>query len=127
MSNQDSENRNATSRLFYEREFLKFTIFFKIFSENALCLSVFFSCSQMIEICSLTTTACRNCDNALSMDYYEMLMLKKDVETEMKDVLQLLCEIDPVTKADLGCQFPNHEKLLASIRSCAKLVLRKCM
>lgn len=79
--------------------------------------------SQMIEICSLTTTACRNCDNALSMDYYEMLMLKKDVETEMKDVLQLLCEIDPVTKADLGCQFPNHEKLLASIRSCAKLVL----
>ena len=80
----------------------------------------------MIEICSLTTTACRNCDNALSMDYYEMLMLKKDVETEMKDVLQLPCEIDPVTKADLGCQFPNHEKLLASIRSCAKLVLRKC-
>ena len=80
----------------------------------------------MIEICSLTTTACRNCDNALSMDYYEMLMLKKDVETEMKDVLQLLCEIDPVTEADLGCQFPNHEKLLASIRSCAKLVLRKC-
>lgn len=55
-----------------------------------------------------------------------MLMLKKDVETEMKDVLQLLCEIDPVTRADLGCQFPNHEKLLASIRSCAKLVLRKC-
>ena len=55
-----------------------------------------------------------------------MLMMKKDVETEMKDVLQLLCEMEPVTRADLGCQFPNHEKLLASIRSCAKLVLRKC-
>lgn len=79
--------------------------------------------SQMIEICSLTTTACRNCDNALSMDYYEMLMMKKDVESEMKDVLELLCEIDPVAKANLGCQFPNHEKLLGNIRTCAKLVL----
>lgn len=79
--------------------------------------------SQMIEISSLTTTACRNCDNALSLDYYEMLMLKKDVETEMMDVLELLCEITPLAKADLGCQFPNHEKLLGNIRSCAKLVL----
>ena len=79
----------------------------------------------MIEISSLTTTACRNCENALSMDYYEMLMLKKDVETEMKDVLQLLCEIEPVAKADLACQFPNHEKLLGNIRTCAKLVLRE--
>lgn len=85
----------------------------------------FFACSQMIEISSLTTTACRNCDNALSLDYYEMLMLKKDVETEMMEVLELLCEITPVVKPDLGCQFPNHEKLLANIRSCAKLVLRK--
>ena len=79
----------------------------------------------MIEISSLTNTACRNCDNALSLDYYEMLMLKKDVETEMMDVLELLCEITPVARADLGCQFPNHEKLLGNIRSCAKLVLRK--
>ena len=79
----------------------------------------------MIVICSLTTTACRNCDNALSMDYYEMLMLKKDVETEMKEVLELLCEVEPVGTADLGCQFPNHEKLLGDIRTCAKLVLRK--
>lgn len=81
----------------------------------------------MIEISSLTTTACRNCDNALSMDYYEMLMLKKDVETEMKEVLQLLCEIEPMGTADLGCQFPNHEKLLGDIRTCAKLVLRKLL
>lgn len=79
--------------------------------------------SQMIEISSLTTTACRNCDNALSLDYYEMLMLKKDVETEIMSVLEMLCEINPVAEADLGCQFPNHEKLLSSIRSCAKLVL----
>ena len=78
----------------------------------------------MVEISSLTTTACRNCDNALSMDYYEMLMMKKDVETEMKDVLELLCEIEPVAKGDLGCQFPNHENLLGNIRTCAKLVLR---
>lgn len=85
----------------------------------------FFAYSQLIEISSLTTTACRNCDNALSLDYYEMLMLKKDVETEMMDVLELLCEITPVAKPDLGCQFPNHEKLLGNIRSCAKLVLRK--
>lgn len=79
--------------------------------------------SHMVEISSLTTTACRNCDNALSMDYYEMLMMKKDVETEMKDVLELLCEIEPVAKGDLGCQFPNHENLLGNIRTCAKLVL----
>lgn len=79
--------------------------------------------SQMIEISSLTTTACRNCDNALSLDYYEMLMLKKDVETEIMSVLEMLCEINPVAEADLGCQFPNHEKLLSNIRSCAKLVL----
>lgn len=79
----------------------------------------------MIEISSLTTTACRSCDNALSMDYYEMLMLKKDVETEIKDVLEVLCEINPVARADLGCQFPNHEKLLGNIRTCAKLVLRE--
>lgn len=79
--------------------------------------------SQMIEISSLTTTACRNCDNALSLDYYEMLMLKKDVETEMKDVLEQLCEIQPVATAGLGCQFPNHENLLGNIRTCAKLVL----
>ena len=85
----------------------------------------FFAYSQMIEISSLTTTACRNCDYALSLDYYEMLMLKKDVETEMMDVLELLCEITPLAKPDLGCQFPNHEKLLGNIRSCAKLVLRK--
>ncbi|RMX36761.1 hypothetical protein pdam_00008971 [Pocillopora damicornis] len=76
-----------------------------------------------IEISSLTTTACRNCDNALSLDYYEMLMLKKDVETEIMSVLEMLCEINPVAEADLGCQFPNHEKLLSNIRSCAKLVL----
>ena len=85
----------------------------------------FFAYSQMIEISSLTTTACRNCDIALSLDYYEMLILKKDVETEMMDVLELLCEITPLAKPDLGCQFPNHEKLLGNIRSCAKLVLRK--
>lgn len=54
-----------------------------------------------------------------------MLMLKKDVETEIMSVLEMLCEINPVAEADLGCQFPNHEKLLSNIRSCAKLVLRK--
>lgn len=79
--------------------------------------------SQMIEISSLATTACRNCDNALSMDYFEMLLMKKDVETEMMDALELLCEINPTAKGDLGCQFPNHENLLGSIRTCAKLVL----
>ena len=78
----------------------------------------------MIEISSLASTACRNCDNALSMDYYEMLLMKKDVETEMMDALELLCEINPTAKGDLGCQFPNHENLLGSIRTCAKLVLR---
>ena len=81
--------------------------------------------SQMIEISSLATTTSRNCDNVLNMDYYDMLIMKKDVETEMMAALELLCEVDPVVQADLGCQFPNHESLLSSLRSCAKLVLRK--
>ena len=79
----------------------------------------------MIEIASKAKTASRNCANALLQDYYDMLSKKKEVEDETLGVLNLVCEVSPVTKADLKCQFPNHEQLLSSIRTCAKLVLRK--
>ena len=81
----------------------------------------------MIDIASRAKTASRNCTNALGQDYYVMLTKKKDVEDEMLGVLELLCEASPVTQADLKCQFPNHEKMLASIRTCAKLVLCKIL
>lgn len=57
----------------------------------------------MIEILSLIIMVCRNCDNVLSLDYYEMLMFKKDVEIEMMDVFEFLCEIIFLVKVDFGC------------------------
>ena len=76
----------------------------------------------MINISSLAKTASRNCDNALSYDYYEMLLRRRGVEEEMKNVLEMMVATEPMAKADLHCQFPNHESLLNSIRTCSYIV-----
>ena len=79
----------------------------------------------MIEISSQAFSASRTCEKALSLEYYDMLTEKKPVESQLLGALGMLCETSPVALADLKCQFPNHESLLANIRTCAKLVLRK--
>eukprot|EP00794_Sanderia_malayensis_P000311 gene311-941_t len=77
---------------------------------------------KMIHISSIAKTASRNCDNALSFDYYEMLLRRRSVEEEIEAVLQMMVETDPVAKADTHCQFPKHETLLNSIRTCCFMV-----
>lgn len=79
----------------------------------------------MIEISSRAKTASRCCDKALALDYYEMLTRKSEVERDIREVLSLSCETTPAAKANLKCQFPNHEALLNKIKTCAKLVVRK--
>ena len=76
----------------------------------------------MIEISSIAKTASRNCDNALSYDYYEMLLRRKPVEEEMKSVLEMMVATEPVAKADLHCQFPKHEFLLNGLKTCSFIV-----
>jgi folate-dependent tRNA-U54 methylase TrmFO/GidA len=79
----------------------------------------------MIEIASRSKTASRSCNKALELDYYEMLTRKNDVEHEIREVLEMVCETSPAAQANLKCQFPNHETLVNSLRTCAKLVVRK--
>ena len=76
----------------------------------------------MIEISSLAKTASRNCDNALSYDYYEMLLRTKSVEEDIENVLEMMVATEPVAAANLHCQFPRHESILNSIRTCAYIV-----
>eukprot|EP00795_Rhopilema_esculentum_P017786 gene17786-9464_t len=78
--------------------------------------------SKMIEISSLAKTASRNCDNALSYDYYEMLLRTKSVEEDIENVLEMMVATEPVASANLHCQFPRHESILNSIRTCAYIV-----
>ena len=40
----------------------------------------------------------------------------------MKNVLEMMVATEPMAKADLHCQFPNHESLLNSIRTCSYIV-----
>jgi len=79
----------------------------------------------MIEISSRAKTASRNCDKSLALDYYEMLTRKSEVEKEIREVLSMSCETTPAAQANLKCQFPNHETLLNTIKTCAKLVVRE--
>ena len=78
--------------------------------------------SKMIEISSIAKTASRNCDNALSYDYYEMLLRRKAVEEEMHSVLEMMVATEPVAKANLHCQFPKHESILNDIKTCSFIV-----
>ena len=76
----------------------------------------------MIEISSIAKTASKNCDNALSYDYYEMLHRRRSVEEEMRSALDMMVAIEPTAKANLHCQFPKHESLLNDIMTCSFLV-----
>ena len=49
----------------------------------------------MVDISSKAKTASRNCDRALSYDYYEMLTRRKDVEKEMLGILDMMVAIQP--------------------------------
>ena len=81
----------------------------------------------MIEISSIAKTASRNCDNALSYDYYEMLLRRRPVEEEMYSVLEMMVATEPVAKANLHCQFPKHESLLNDIKTCSFMVEGKAV
>ena len=79
----------------------------------------------MIEISSKAKRSSRNCDEALSQDYFTMLNMRKELEEEMHGVLNMIVNTEPMAQADLKCQFPQHETLVNSMRTCAKLVVSK--
>lgn len=79
----------------------------------------------MIEISSRAKTASRKCDEALSLDYFDMTEVKDSVEKDVKSVLTLDCPSDPCISKKLSCQFPRHETLLNELRTCAKIVTGK--
>ena len=70
----------------------------------------------------MAKTASRNCDNALQFDYYEMLLRRRQVEEEMETVLEMMVETEPVAEANIYCQFPAHETILNSIKTCCFIV-----
>ena len=76
----------------------------------------------MIEISSRAKTASRRCDEILSLDYFDLMDVKKDVENDVKNVLKMECKTEPCASSKLQCQFPNHETLLNELRTCAKIV-----
>ena len=76
----------------------------------------------MIEISSRAKTASRRCDEILSLDYFDLMDVKKDVENDVKNVLKMECKTQPCASSKLQCQFPNHETLLNELRTCAKIV-----
>lgn len=78
--------------------------------------------SSMIEISSRAKTASRRCDEILSLDYFELMNAKQEVEKDVKNVLKLECRTTPCALTKLRCQFPQHERLLNDLRTCAKIV-----
>ena len=79
----------------------------------------------MIAISSRAKTASRRCDEILSLDYFELMEAKKDVENDVENVLKMECKTEPCASSKLQCQFPNHETLLNELRTCAKIVTGK--
>jgi hypothetical protein len=79
----------------------------------------------MIDISSRAKTASRRCDEILSLDYFDLMDVKKEVENDVKNVLQMECKTAPCASPKLQCQFPNHETLLNELRTCAKIVTGK--
>ncbi len=51
-----------------------------------------------------------------------MLLRRRPVEEEIEAVLQMMVETEPVAKANVHCQFPKHESLLNSIKTCCFIV-----
>ena len=79
----------------------------------------------MIAISSCAKTASRRCDEILSLDYFELMEVKKEVENDVENVLRMECKTEPCASSKLQCQFPNHEALLNELRTCAKIVTGK--
>ena len=79
----------------------------------------------MIAISSRAKTASRRCDEILSLDYFELIEAKKDVENDVENVLRMECKTEPCASSKLQCQFLNHETLLNELRTCAKIVTGK--
>ena len=79
----------------------------------------------MIAISSRAKTASRRCDEILSLDYFELMEAKKDVENDVENVLRMECKTEPCAFSKLQCQFPNHETLLNELRTCTKIVTDK--
>ena len=79
----------------------------------------------MIAISSRAKTASRRCDEILSLDYFELMEARQDVENDVENVLKMECKTEPCASSKLQCQFPNHETLLNELRTCAKIVTGK--
>ena len=79
----------------------------------------------MIAISSRAKTASRRCDEILSLNYFELMDARQDVENDVENVLKMECKTQPCAFSKLQCQFPNHETLLNELRTCAKIVTGK--
>ena len=79
----------------------------------------------MIAISSRAKTASRRCDEILSLDYFELMEVKKEVENDVENVLRMECKTEPCASSKLQRQLPNHETLLNELRTCAKIVTGK--
>lgn len=79
----------------------------------------------MIEISSRAKSASRRCEGIFSLNYFDMIGGKLQVEKDIRDVLEMDCKTTPCGSSHLQCQFPNHEMLLNQLRTCTKLVVGK--
>ena len=67
----------------------------------------------------------RRCDEILSLDYFELMEAKGDVENDVENVLKMECKTESCASSKLQYQFPNHETLLNQLRTCVKIVTGK--
>lgn len=77
----------------------------------------------MIEKGSAAKNCSRMCEEALDLDFFEMLVQKKKLESNVVEALQSLQENqESCENADLFVQFPKYETLLNSLRNCPYIV-----
>ena len=76
----------------------------------------------MVEFASMVKRTSRNCEKALDMDYIEMLIHKKKLEGEVVKALDIMSNVQTKYNSDMFIQFPHHESLLVSIKTCPYIV-----
>lgn len=65
----------------------------------------------------------RSCEEALDLDFFNMLVEKKKLESNVVSALESLRENQECCEtADLFVQFPKYESLLSSLKSCSYVV-----
>jgi len=80
----------------------------------------------MIEIASNAKTVSRLCERSIGMEYFEMLVQKKKLENDVIKTMEYLSKHPSTCEtSDLFVQFPNHETMLTSIKSCSYIVRGK--